>query len=210
MLLDAAEKTVRRAVDELNLRGRVIRKKRSIGLAPNPGREITRESLDETVLRVHEELHKLNCGTGPGLPYCAFNGGTDMWFDVGNKRVGVQILQAYLGIPMAESLHIGDQFLNTGNDYAARDVSPCVWIINPQETTYVLKSILRLAGVDINLPERTPSESGDSDDNEEESSTAKAALLARTPSAINFAEIERRRQTINMMDVYTGELIKKP
>jgi IMP and pyridine-specific 5'-nucleotidase len=139
-MLDVAECTMQATVDELNLRGRIIRKTRSVGLAPNAGREITRESLDEVVLRVHEDMHKMNCGTGPALPYCAFNGGSDAWLDVGNKRVGVQILQAYLGIPMAESLHIGDQFLNTGNDYAARDVSPCVWIINPQETTYVLKS----------------------------------------------------------------------
>jgi IMP and pyridine-specific 5'-nucleotidase len=206
-LLDVSEKTVQNVLDELRLRGRVIRKKRSIGLAPNPGREITRESLDEAVLRCHEELHKLNCGTGPGLPYCAFNGGTDMWVDVGNKRVGVQILQAYLGIPSAESLHIGDQFLNTGNDYAARDVSPCVWIINPQETTYVLKSLLRLAGVDITLPEALSVGGSESDDNDDAS--VSAAKIGRTPSTIDFTEIERRRQTVLRMDVYTGELVKK-
>lgn len=39
------------------------------------------------------------------------------------------VLQSYLGVPAVETLHIGDQFLNTGNDYAARDVSPCIWII---------------------------------------------------------------------------------
>ena len=46
-------------------------------------------------------------------------------------------------------LHIGDQFLNTGNEYAARDVCPCVWIIIPEETTFILKSILRLAHVSL-------------------------------------------------------------
>ena len=67
---------------------------------------------------------------------------------MGNKRVGVQILQSYCDIKVEETLHIGDQFLNTaGNDSAARDVCPCVWIINPDETTYILKNILRLAGV---------------------------------------------------------------
>jgi hypothetical protein len=34
-------------------------------------------------------------------------------------------------------LHVGDQFLNTGNDYAARDVCPCVWIVSPTETRQV-------------------------------------------------------------------------
>ena len=67
---------------------------------------------------------------------------------MGNKRVGVQILQSYCDIKAEETLHIGDQFLKTtGNDSAARDVCPCVWIINPDETTYILKNILRLAGV---------------------------------------------------------------
>jgi hypothetical protein len=50
-----------------------------------------------------------------------------------------------LMVEPAERLHIGDQFLNTGNDYAARAVSPCIWIINPQDRTCILKSILRCA-----------------------------------------------------------------
>jgi IMP and pyridine-specific 5'-nucleotidase len=138
-LLDVADNTFQHVVEELNLRGRVIRKSRSVGLVPEPGQEITRESLDETVLRVHEKIHMLNNGTGPGLPYCAFNGGTDAWVDVGNKRVGVQVLQSFLGVAPEKTLHIGDQFLNTGNDYAARACAPCIWIINPKETTYILK-----------------------------------------------------------------------
>ncbi|EEC47065.1 predicted protein, partial [Phaeodactylum tricornutum CCAP 1055/1] len=137
-VLDLAESNANETLKELNLRGRIVRKRRSVGLCPNHGQEIPRESLDELVLRSHEKLNRMNEGTGPGIPYCAFNGGTDAWVDVGNKRVGVQVLQSYLGIPVQETLHIGDQFLNTGNDYAARDVSCCVWIISPQETTYIL------------------------------------------------------------------------
>jgi IMP and pyridine-specific 5'-nucleotidase len=106
-LLDAAKVQVEKTLDELNLRGRVIRKFRSVGLVPLPGHEITRESLDETVLRVKESLSRLNGGKGPKLPYCAFNGGSDFWLDAGNKRVGVQILQSYLGIAAVETLHIG-------------------------------------------------------------------------------------------------------
>jgi len=140
-ILDVAYSTAAQAVADLQLKAKLIRKKRSIGMVPTGG-EIPRESLDEVVLRLQEAL-RLHPST---IPYCAFNGGRDVWVDVGNKRVGVQILQAYLDVSATETLHIGDQFLNTGNDYAARDVSPCVWIINPVETTYILKSMLRLAG----------------------------------------------------------------
>ena len=81
---------------------------------------------------------------------CFFNA------DVGNKRVGVQILQSFCDIKVEETLHIGDQFLKSaGNDRAARDVCPCVWIINPDETTYILKNILRLAGVISHNDEET-------------------------------------------------------
>lgn len=191
-VLDLAQTTVEHAISELNLKARAIRKKRSVGLVPlEPGKqtEISRESLDETVLRSHEALRKMRNGEGPGLPYCAFNGGTDAWVDVGNKRVGVQILQSYLGIAPERSLHIGDQFLNTGNDYAARDVSPCIWIINPQETTYILKTILRLAGI-------SPHDKSEG-----------TGVIPKRPSHIDFDEVERRSQAVQKMDVYTGKMV---
>ena len=49
------------------------------------------------------------------LPFCVFNGGRDTWLDVGNKRVGVEALQAFFGLAPSTCLHVGDQFLNTGN-----------------------------------------------------------------------------------------------
>ena len=39
-------------------------------------------------------------------------------------------------------MHVGDQFLNTGNDIRARNVAPCLWIISPAETAKVLVHIL--------------------------------------------------------------------
>jgi len=200
-LLDVVEAKANAVVEELRLRGRVIRKRRSVGLVPQPGSEITRESLDEAVLSYQEELHAMNDGAGPGLPYCAFNGGTDTWVDVGNKRVGVQVLQSYLGIQPAETLHIGDQFLNTGNDFAARAVSPCIWIINPNETTYILKSILRLAGVNFQLPAATS-------ESDVASNSSSADPLHRSNS-IDFQEMQRRTAAAAKMDVYTGELVKQ-
>ena len=152
------------------------------------------------MLRVQTELNRMNNSQGPSLPFCAFNGGRDVWVDAGNKRVGVQILQTYLGVAEKETLHIGDQFLNTGNDYAARAVCPCIWITGPEETTYILKSILRLAGVSH---EMIPEEDGDDvpttvDDGKGTSGTA-----------LNFTEVERRTKAVQIMDVYTGEVTTK-
>ena len=108
-------------------------------------------------------------------------------------------------------LHIGDQFLNTGNDFAARAVSPCIWIINPQETTYILKSILRLAGVRVILPETKECDHADDDSAHGESADQRPALLpSSSGGGIDFVEIERRRQTIQQtstMDPYTGEIL---
>ena len=203
-LLDVVEKKANAVVEDLALRGRVIRKRRAVGLVPTPDSEITRESLDEIVLSYQEQLHAMNGGKGPGLPYCAFNGGSDAWVDVGNKRVGVQILQSYLGIQQSETLHIGDQFLNTGNDTAAREVCPCIWIINPKETTYVLKSILRLAGVNLEKAAQSPAEEEGSLGNTGENG------LVLSPQSVDFGEVQRRAQAAKKMDVYTGELVNRP
>lgn len=199
-MLSMVEDVFSSAIEELNLRGRVIRKLRSVGMCPKPGQEITRESLDEVVLRSHEVLAAMNGGNGPGLPYCAFNGGSDAWVDAGNKRVGVKVLQSYLGIAATETLHIGDQFLNTGNDYAARAVSPCIWIIHPNETTYILKSILRLSNVNVEIPE---------DDEGSSDTTDHLGPFHKSESGIDFKEMERRSKAVKMMDVYTGELVNK-
>lgn len=204
-LLDASEQTLQATLDDLNMRGRVIRKRRSVGLVPLPGQSMTRESLDEGVLRANERLQQMNGGTGPTLPFCAFNGGSDAWVDAGNKRVGVQILCAYLGIPSNRALHIGDQFLNTGNDHAARAICPCIWIINPEETTYILKSILRLSGVSVTLPEMSDMHD-DLEENEFEVNCAGGQECSGT-QPIDFEEIERRRQAAEVMDVYTGEMV---
>ncbi len=145
-LLDVAEKSIKNSISELNVRGWCLRKKRAVGVIANEGCTITKEVLDETVLRVQDELDRHTNGT---LPFCAFNGGSDVWVDCGNKRVGVSILSSYLGLPVKETIHVGDQFLSNGNDFAARDICPCIWITNPDETTYILKSILRLAGASL-------------------------------------------------------------
>jgi hypothetical protein len=198
-LLDVAEAAVKESVDDLNLRARIIRKKRAIGLVPQPDQVLTREALDETVLRCQDKLQKMNKGTGPSIPFCAFNGGRDMWVDIGNKRVGVEVLGSYMGVDPTDILHIGDQFLNTGNDYAARDICPCCWVINPDETTYILKTILRFAGANYVVDESE----------KEEARKILAGKVKTSSSQLDFGEVERRVQVVQEMDVFTGELISK-
>lgn len=153
-ILDIAETSIHKSVKELCLRAKVIRKKRGVGLIPGGNDSVSavpnghgslklkREALDEVALRAQEELK----GAQPplSLTYCCFNGGRDAWVDVGNKRVGVEAMQALLHITdKSTCLHVGDQFLNMGNDYAARDVSPCIWITSPLETGKILEHLLR-------------------------------------------------------------------
>ena len=104
-------------------------------------------------------------------------------------------------------MHIGDQFLNTGNDYAARAVSPCIWIINPQETTYILKSILRLAGVSVTLPTNDIEASSVPIDAKELQHKDGKALPGseKRGSSVDFNEMERRARAVQTMDVYTGD-----
>jgi IMP and pyridine-specific 5'-nucleotidase len=159
-LLDVAEECFRYTVSELRMRARVIRKPRSVGVisenlltGKRKGTPLRRESLDETVLRVQMALKQVAAEIN--IPYCAFNGGQDVWVDCGNKRVGVDGLQAYLGLQPEQCLHIGDQFLNTGNDFSARDSCPCTWIAEPAETKYIIRYILRQLKV---YPARSDSE----------------------------------------------------
>jgi len=194
-VLDMAEASFNSSMEDQNMRARIIRKKRSVGLIPKADEKITREALDEAVLRIQSELDnsKIN------LPFCAFNGGRDAWVDVGNKRVGVQVLQSYLGVPPEESLHIGDQFLNTGNDFAARSVCPCVWITSPEETSYILKSILRLAGVPL-MAILNPV------DYEDKKQVNGDKGNKGIEKKVDFDEMERRTSRL-AMDVFTGEMI---
>jgi len=224
LLLDEAQKSFERSVKDQHVRGRVIRKKRAVGLIPlstedGATREvIPREALDETVLRTQDVLRM----RGGGLPFCVFNGGNDAWVDVGNKRVGVQVLTSYLNIPPNRTLHVGDQFLNTGNDHAARDICPCVWITSPFETADVLKYVLRLGESGDNVVS-TPlastgkdstggnfretilsMEGGNEKTANEKGSEIKSEYKYKT---VNCANVISRDSIGKKMDVYTGEII---
>lgn len=144
----------------------IIRKERSLGIIPVKGYNILRETLEEIVLtllsRLNDMLHSTrrisdeNNGDaseatkGNDLRVCAFNGGSDVWVDIGDKSLGVSALQHYLckdlgkpPITKSESLHIGDQFASVGaNDFKARLSACTVWISSPKETEEILSHIV--------------------------------------------------------------------
>ena len=81
--------------------------------------------------------HGVLTGSGVPMSACPLNarGGAQ-----GNKKVGVTLLQKYLDIAPEGSIHVGDQFSNTGNDFAARSCATTAWIISPIETKSVSPS----------------------------------------------------------------------
>ena len=133
---------------------RILRKEKAIGLISQPGLQLSREQLDEFALSAQRRLsnfqHINSIESAKNgiydniLPFCAFNGGSDVWVDIGNKLIGVSILQAYFKANGSEVMHVGDQFLSTGNDIATRRVCTTVWITNPEETAEVLKELIDL------------------------------------------------------------------
>lgn len=123
----------------------------------DPEGHFSYETLEEIALSVQEALK------GRVVPHCAFNGGRDVWVDVGNKALGIRALQvrggkgparpapaawhhpwcslppsaaeqAYFGAKPECTVHIGDRFTRTGNDRMAREVANTVWVANPRET----------------------------------------------------------------------------
>ena len=87
----------------------------------------------------------------------------------------------------------------------ARDICPCVWITSPEETTYILKSILRLAGVGLEESASVFSSPRDSDITD----AIEKSGVDKKMKGINFSEVARRQSQTQLMDVYTGEIIGK-
>ncbi|KAI5962791.1 hypothetical protein KGF57_001365 [Candida theae] len=155
----------------------IIKKERSVGIIPNAGCKILREQLEEMVLSCSNKLGVVLQGTGASkstatsateaadapdksphslalsdIKVCAFNGGSDVWVDIGDKALGVESLQKYIcqsgdldicPITKSESLHVGDQFASLGaNDFKARLSACTVWIASPAETVAVLDDLI--------------------------------------------------------------------
>ncbi|KAK9374599.1 IMP-specific 5-nucleotidase [Lipomyces chichibuensis] len=140
-LLDLAEEVITSCKHVMNLKGEIIRKDRAVGIIPLPGQKMIREDLEEVVLGTQRRLEFSECGRK--INFCAFNGGSDVWVDIGDKRLGVKALQRYLGqISGRQTLHVGDQFASIGaNDFKARLAACTVWVANPEETNDALQEL---------------------------------------------------------------------
>lgn len=170
--LDIAELSLSECAERLQLSAKIIRKDRAVGLIPsvssmpslvvndpsNVGSSaakpllinyrIEREQLDECVLATQRYLVEhytkaMTSSMDTAVPaYCVFNGGRDVWVDIGNKLIGVQYLQRLLKSEPEHTLHVGDQFLSTGNDIATRSACATIWIVSPIETEQILSQLI--------------------------------------------------------------------
>ncbi|KAK9385010.1 IMP-specific 5-nucleotidase, partial [Lipomyces mesembrius] len=140
-LLDLAEEVMTSCKHVMNLNGEIIRKDRAVGIIPLPGKKMIREDLEEVVLGTQRRLEFSECGRK--INFCAFNGGSDVWVDIGDKRLGVKALQRYLGqISGRHTLHVGDQFASIGaNDFKARLAACTVWVAGVTETVDALQEL---------------------------------------------------------------------
>ena len=105
-----------------------------------------RETLEEMVLVIQKTLESLPAARN--IEFSCFDGGSDVWCDIGGKDVGVNILQNFYKtdspISPSQTLHIGDQFAPKGsaNDYKARSAGCTLWVASPQETYQALDDLL--------------------------------------------------------------------
>jgi cation transport regulator ChaC len=70
-------------------------------------------------------------------------------------------------------------------------------VTSPDETTYVLKTILRFAGVFYKVNET---------EKEEAAKILSGRHRASSTSLVDFSEAERRTRACQEMDVFTGEM----
>ncbi|GBF91062.1 hypothetical protein Rsub_03918 [Raphidocelis subcapitata] len=131
--LDEAQRLLTEGAARLMLPVAVIRKPRSVGVVPT-GPTIY-EVLEDLAITVKSNLDS-------NLPFCAFNGGNDVFVDIGNKSVGLDALMAYLGARSGEVMHVGDRFTDSGNDAATRGVSNICWVAGPEETAFFIRHLL--------------------------------------------------------------------
>jgi IMP and pyridine-specific 5'-nucleotidase len=115
--LDVAYENIKDCSIQMGLADQItiIRKELALGIVPREGVTLSRECLDEfalstqRVLKNYRLVQERSNPKSPNIPFCAFNGGSDVWVDIGNKLIGVQLLQEYLQANGHETLHVGDQ-----------------------------------------------------------------------------------------------------
>jgi len=132
--LKEVENLVSNSAKELHLdwKYKFIKKPFAIGYVPlDPNNRGRGESCDEIVLRIRNELK-------PPFRFCAFHSNGQIWVDIGNKSLGVKVFQQMTQSGPHETIHIGDQWTETGNDIAARKTATSIWVVKPKETRFFL------------------------------------------------------------------------
>ena len=132
--MDRAERALLSEADRLKVPVQLVRKPRACGVVPTGS--VIYETLEEVALAVQASL------ADSALPFCAFNGGNDVFVDVGNKSIGLQALQRHLGARPDQVLHVGDRFTITGNANQVRGCCSILWVANPDETAFFVQLLL--------------------------------------------------------------------
>lgn len=133
--LDRAEEFLTSYASHLGVEVDVLRKEYAVGVLPKS--DTIYENLEEMALACQAEL------SDASIPFCAFNGGNDVFVDVGNKHIGLQALMRYLNIDGSQTLHVGDRFTLTGNDAKVREAASILWVASPDETTFFMRLLYR-------------------------------------------------------------------
>ena len=136
----------------------IIRKKRAVGIVPgirfdvtlqkNVPVKLSREQLEEMVLTLQSTLE--NYPPSRRIQFSCFDGGSDVWCDIGGKNLGIECLQRFYDplnpIPPGQTLHVGDQFapMGSANDFKARLAGCTLWIASPEETVDVLRRLIEM------------------------------------------------------------------
>lgn len=184
-LLDAAEVVLKETIKDLHLSARILRKERAIGIINTSKKRILYENLEEISLVLQHELRHFQ------VPFCAFNGGNDVWVDIGHKALGILALQKYVfrflpkelrdseelrNIQGQECLHVGDRFTRTGNDTRSRDAATTIWISNPEETAQIMTILLQT----IDLERKQKKERREERGKEQRAKALKAVTAVKT------------------------------
>eukprot|EP01023_Acetabularia_acetabulum_P009263 TRINITY_DN14113_c0_g3_i4.p2 TRINITY_DN14113_c0_g3~~TRINITY_DN14113_c0_g3_i4.p2 ORF type:complete len:442 (-),score=67.74 TRINITY_DN14113_c0_g3_i4:396-1721(-) len=143
-LLSEAEWALKENSTRLSLDVDIVSKDRAVGAIPKEA--VLYEVLEDLVIGVQNTL------ISQPLPYCAFNNGTHVFVDVGNKSIGIEALMAHLDLRPQEVLHVGDRFTRSGSDMTVRDCCCILWVAGIQETIFFIQFLLR----DIRKKRLTP------------------------------------------------------
>eukprot|EP00123_Amoebidium_parasiticum_P013581 comp22041_c3_seq1/m.32012 comp22041_c3_seq1/g.32012 ORF comp22041_c3_seq1/g.32012 comp22041_c3_seq1/m.32012 type:complete len:499 (-) comp22041_c3_seq1:163-1659(-) len=157
LLLTCAEKSLSDAVRRLELPVRVVRKERSVGAVRLSDKaDIAKETFDEVAWRVKDAIDRAKIP----VAFSVTSGGKDVWVDVGNKPLGIQMLENYTGSSPATTLHFGDLF--AADATSCERITCCTaWVQSTSETDDLLGILLAaMAGRDVLAEELSTPQSG--------------------------------------------------